>query len=148
MSAEASIWKGVGDGSALLDLWQPGHGPRGGRELVPSGRLVLGLCCDRCCSLQPGLLAPQGPVRLSSSALFAMMTFTQEPPHSCIKTLTRAWGSETLSLSLKLRWPASLLQWIARSLVRPGGPGTKRPLRSVCARTRGSVCVNMWCVLF
>lgn len=29
---EVSVWKGVGDGSALLDLWQSSHCSRGGCE--------------------------------------------------------------------------------------------------------------------
>lgn len=84
--------------------------------------------------LQTGLLVPQGPAMLLSSASCAMMTFTQEPPSSCIRTSPRTWGSETLSLNLKLRWPACLLQWIARSRVRPGGPGSERLVKvCVCA---------------
>lgn len=134
MSAEVSVWKGVGDGSALLDLWLSSHCSRGGREACSQWERCPGSACAVMTAvLQTGLLVPQGSVMLLSSASCAMMMFTQEPPSSCIKTSPRAWGSETLSLNLKLRWPACLLQWIARSRVRPGGPGTER-LVQVCVR--------------
>lgn len=48
-------------------------------------------------------------VQPSSSVSFAMVTFTQELPNSCIRTLTLHEGSGTLSLSLKLHWLVLLL---------------------------------------
>lgn len=94
------------------------RGPTVQRAAVFAGSGALGLPCARCRISQSGLLVPQGPATPSSSDSFAMMTFTQETPSSCIKTLTLAWGSGTLSLNWKLRWPACLLQWIAKSQVR------------------------------
>lgn len=106
-------------------------------RFVPSGRCCSGMNCDDCCFLKSGLFVPQGPLIPLSSASFATMMFTQETPHSCIRTLTLAGGSETLSLSLRLHWPASLLLWIARSQVRLGGPGLGRPVKGM------RVCVSL-----
>lgn len=119
------------------------RGPTVQRAAVFAGSGALGLPCARCRISQSGLLVPQGPATPSSSDSFAMMTFTQETPSSCIKTLTLAWGSGTLSLNWKLRWPACLLQWIAKSQVRVCVCGG-----GACALLTGkSVCVERVCFI-